>query len=102
MCELFELLAFGRQRLHFAETRMNRHSSRSHAVCVVTVQRTVGPATAPAPTGGDTPAAEAPAAAAPLAHDAEAHAASGTPGTLAGRAAAADAAEERAAAARAR
>ncbi len=45
--ELLELLAFGRQRLRFAETRMNRHSSRSHAVCLVTVQRTVGAEPAP-------------------------------------------------------
>lgn len=49
--ELLELLAFGRQRLHFAETRMNRHSSRSHAVCIVTVQRTVGAKAAPAASG---------------------------------------------------
>ena len=44
--EVLDLLAFGRKRLHFAETKMNRHSSRSHAVCVVKVERTVGPAMA--------------------------------------------------------
>lgn len=40
--ESLDLLSFGRKRLHFAETRMNRHSSRSHAVCLVKVERTVG------------------------------------------------------------
>ena len=40
--DVLDLLAFGRTRLHFAETRMNRHSSRSHAVCVIKVERTVG------------------------------------------------------------
>ena len=51
--ELLELLAFGRKRLHFAETKMNRHSSRSHAVCIVTVQRTVGAKAVPAAATGE-------------------------------------------------
>eukprot|EP00965_Chrysotila_dentata_P105079 3471039-Pleurochrysis_carterae.AAC.1 len=37
--EVLDLLAFGRKRLVFAETKMNRHSSRSHAVCIVKVDR---------------------------------------------------------------
>lgn len=39
--DVFRLLAFGRKRLHFAETKMNRHSSRSHAVCTLSVERIV-------------------------------------------------------------
>ena len=39
--EVIELITLGRRRLHFAETRMNRHSSRSHAVCQLRVERTV-------------------------------------------------------------
>jgi len=40
--ETLDLLAVGRKRLHFAETKMNRHSSRSHACCLIKVERTVG------------------------------------------------------------
>ena len=57
MSEVLELIHFGRTRLHFAETRMNRHSSRSHAVCVVTVQRTVGANAEPTATEKADPAA---------------------------------------------
>ncbi|ORZ36448.1 P-loop containing nucleoside triphosphate hydrolase protein [Catenaria anguillulae PL171] len=34
--EVHALLARGQQRLVFAETKMNRHSSRSHAICFLT------------------------------------------------------------------
>jgi hypothetical protein len=39
--EAMALIDCGRKRLHFAETKMNRHSSRSHAVCLVSVERIV-------------------------------------------------------------
>ncbi|KAL1522965.1 hypothetical protein AB1Y20_017929 [Prymnesium parvum] len=39
--EALMLLDIGRKRLHFAETKMNRHSSRSHACCLVSVERVV-------------------------------------------------------------
>jgi hypothetical protein len=39
--EVLSLVAFGRRRLHFAETKMNRHSSRSHAIAMVNVERLV-------------------------------------------------------------
>lgn len=37
--EVMEYLNQGRDRLVFAETKMNRASSRSHAVCRITVER---------------------------------------------------------------
>ncbi|KAI9182994.1 hypothetical protein H9P43_003910 [Blastocladiella emersonii ATCC 22665] len=37
--EVLDLLAHGQSRLVFAETKMNRHSSRSHAICFLTVER---------------------------------------------------------------
>lgn len=95
--ELLELLAFGRSRLHFAETRMNRHSSRSHAVCMITVQRTVGAKASPTATG-ESERAEAPDKIEPVAERlAESHSA----GPLAAIEAAAEEEEERAAAERA-
>ncbi|KAK3714772.1 hypothetical protein QZH41_020013, partial [Actinostola sp. cb2023] len=33
------LFATGRKRLVFAETKMNRHSSRSHAICQLKIER---------------------------------------------------------------
>ncbi|KAL3893605.1 MAG: hypothetical protein SGPRY_014113, partial [Prymnesium sp.] len=39
--EALTLIECGRKRLHFAETKMNRHSSRSHACCLVSVERVV-------------------------------------------------------------
>jgi hypothetical protein len=39
--EVFSLLKLGRSRLIFAETKMNRNSSRSHAICFLTIERTM-------------------------------------------------------------
>lgn len=39
--EALSLIECGRKRLVFAETKMNRHSSRSHAACLVGVERIV-------------------------------------------------------------
>lgn len=38
--EVFELVKLGRSRLIFAETKMNRASSRSHAICFLTIEKT--------------------------------------------------------------
>ncbi|XP_029208723.2 kinesin-like protein KIN-7O isoform X2 [Acropora millepora] len=39
--EVLSLLAVGRKRLVFAETKMNRNSSRSHSVCQLKIERTL-------------------------------------------------------------
>ncbi|XP_022791929.1 kinesin-like protein KIF15 [Stylophora pistillata] len=39
--EVLHLLAVGKKRLIFAETKMNRNSSRSHSVCQLTIERTL-------------------------------------------------------------
>ncbi|XP_068708780.1 uncharacterized protein [Montipora foliosa] len=39
--EVLSLLAVGRKRLVFAETKMNRNSSRSHSVCQLNIERTL-------------------------------------------------------------
>lgn len=39
--EVLSLLAVGKKRLVFAETKMNRNSSRSHSVCQLTIERTL-------------------------------------------------------------
>jgi len=38
--DFFTALDEGRRRLKFASTKMNRHSSRSHAVCILELERT--------------------------------------------------------------
>lgn len=39
--EVLNLLTVGKKRLVFAETKMNRNSSRSHSVCQLTIERTL-------------------------------------------------------------
>ncbi|XP_020614305.1 kinesin-like protein FLA10 [Orbicella faveolata] len=39
--EVLNLLTVGKKRLVFAETKMNRNSSRSHSVCQMTIERTL-------------------------------------------------------------
>ncbi|KAJ7328532.1 hypothetical protein OS493_024448 [Desmophyllum pertusum] len=39
--EVLNLLAVGKKRLVFAETKMNRNSSRSHSVCQLAIERTL-------------------------------------------------------------
>ncbi|KAK3705683.1 hypothetical protein QZH41_009516, partial [Actinostola sp. cb2023] len=39
--EIMNLLAVGKKRLVFAETKMNRTSSRSHSVCMLLIERTL-------------------------------------------------------------
>ncbi|KAL7747824.1 hypothetical protein RI367_006759 [Sorochytrium milnesiophthora] len=47
--QVFSAIELGRSRLVVAETKMNRQSSRSHAICSITIERCCVPPAAPRP-----------------------------------------------------